>query len=1323
MPLSAMAQTGESGLLPEASGDQRPSVRFENLTVGNGLSQGSGNDLFQDSRGFIWIATQDGLNVFDGYETKVYEPVAFDSTSLSDGWSSHIHEGRDGYMWIGTNAGGLNRLDPATGVVKRYQHDPEDSTSLVSNGIWSVTEDHDGRVWVGTQDGISILDRSTETFTHLRHDHGDDEEGDHDGVSQIPAGAVHSMYVDSDNTVWAGTANGLVRIDPETREFNSYLVDLNPDLVAQSVEGAPGSIHRITELEDDPGALWMGSGKGLIRFDKTSGEIERFVTDESAVGRELRVTEVTRDPNEKDILWLGTGGRGLVRFSRSTGSFQHYRSNSADPNGLVHDDILSIHTDRSGLVWVGTNYGVSRFNPASLDFVNLETAFADLGTDEPLTPWGMYADRDGSLWVGARDAGEGNYLIKFDARTGETRRWLSDNDDLTAPGRGRMWSQYQDEDGAMWIGSGGALSRYDTARDNFRQWRHVEGDSTSIPFAWLNFLTGVRNDPDKLWLGTSRGLYQFDKATGFTRQVRITPSDTGPGYVIYASYAADGTFWVASGSHGLVRVNADESFTSYRHDRRDTTSIVTDFVMSIEERESEPGILWLATGAGLDRFDTATGKVTLHLTSQNGMPNNVMYAVRADDDGLLWASTNNGLARYDPETGEFRNFGLDSGLRGLEHMQHSHAKGPDGTLYFGHTQGITAFHPAELRHNPLPPEVAFSDFKIHNQSVLPGDDSPLKRPLNEEQTIRLSANQNVFSFDFVGLHFGNPKNNEYAYRLDGWDEDWNYVGHLRTASYTNLPAGTYKFHVKAANADGVWNEVGRAISVVVRPPWWKTWWAYVGYFLVFAGLVFAVDRIQRRRVSTKERERSRIREAQLMADAQAKRVDDAERMSEIGRAITSTLSVHGIIDTVYENVNELMDASIFAVGVYDPTTERIHFPASKEQGDTLPAYFHDANDANRLSAYCLRNREDIVIGDHQKEYQKYISVHLPPVQGESPDSIIYLPLIHQDKPVGVITAQSFEKHAYSEYHINVLRSLASYAAIALDNADAYRQLHSTVENLKSAQARLVQSEKMASLGEMTAGIAHEIKNPLNFVNNFAELNSELVDELEEHMKDGLDVKELLADLKTNASQIARHGKRADDIVRAMMQHASGGTGERRVTDINELVEEYVSLAYHGMRATDPNFNVTIERDFDAGAGTFSVVPQEVGRVFLNLLSNAFYVVREKGAAGVDGYSPKVVVRTRRLADRVEVRVADNGLGISDDVKDRIFEPFFTTKPTGSGTGLGLSLSYEIITAGHGGEMTIEETPGGGATFVVILPVAALAPSTNGPAVEQTTRQS
>ena len=376
-------------------------------------------------------------------------------------------------------------------------------------------------------------------------------------------------------------------------------------------------------------------------------------------------------------------------------------------------------------------------------------------------------------------------------------------------------------------------------------------------------------------------------------------------------------------------------------------------------------------------------------------------------------------------------------------------------------------------------------------------------------------------------------------------------------------------------------------------------------------------------------------------------------------------------------------------------------------------------DENRPAVWCYKNQKEIFINDYEKEYTKYIKRLPSAAAGDNPESMMYLPVTYQNKRIGVITAQSFKKNAFTDLHLNVLRNLATYAAIALDNADAYRKLNSTIEqlnktldDLKATQQQLITQEKLASLGALTAGIAHEIKNPLNFVNNFAELSVELVEELREDLKEQKDklndsdfenLEEILGSLEQNAKKINEHGKRADSIVHSMLQHSRGKTGERQETDINAMLEEDLNLAYHGMRARDSSFNVMMETDFDKEIEKLTIIPQDVSRVFLNILTNSFYEVHRKKRETGDKFSPQVSVCSKQKGNMIEVRIRDNGAGIPESIRDKLFNPFFTTKPSGQGTGLGLSLSYDIIAKEHHGDINFESKEGEYTEFIITLP--------------------
>jgi signal transduction histidine kinase len=431
-----------------------------------------------------------------------------------------------------------------------------------------------------------------------------------------------------------------------------------------------------------------------------------------------------------------------------------------------------------------------------------------------------------------------------------------------------------------------------------------------------------------------------------------------------------------------------------------------------------------------------------------------------------------------------------------------------------------------------------------------------------------------------------------------------------------------------------------------------------------------------------------------------------ELLGQIGRKITSSLSVETIISTVYDNVNSLMDASVFGIGIYHDDTKKIEFPATYENGVALPAYTNSVYEENRFASLCFISGKEIVMGDLQTEYKNYLQDVLVPKQGQQPISLIYLPLRVKEKIQGVITVQSFQKNAYTDYQVYMLRNIAIYAAIALENADSFEKLNQTVDSLKRTQAQLIQSEKMASLGELTAGIAHEIQNPLNFVNNFSEVNAELIEELEQEIEKGnLDgARSIAKDIRENELKINHHGKRADSIVKGMLQHSRSSSGQKELADINALADEYLRLAYHGLRAKDKSFNAKFETQFDNNIDKINIIPQDIGRVLVNLINNAFYAVGEKKKMSTNGYEPSVAISTKKVSDKIEIRVRDNGNGIPQKVLDKVFQPFFTTKPTGEGTGLGLSLSYDIITKGHGGELKVETTEGEGTEFVIEIPI-------------------
>ncbi len=441
-------------------------------------------------------------------------------------------------------------------------------------------------------------------------------------------------------------------------------------------------------------------------------------------------------------------------------------------------------------------------------------------------------------------------------------------------------------------------------------------------------------------------------------------------------------------------------------------------------------------------------------------------------------------------------------------------------------------------------------------------------------------------------------------------------------------------------------------------------------------------------------------------------LNNVKTLSEIGQNITSTLNLQSILLTVYKSVNSLLDASSFLIMVVNEKNQTVECKLAIENGEKLPEFSYQLSDKNRFAVWSVVNRKPVFMNDVDIDYINYIPERVKPKAGLYASSILYYPLIVEDRVIGTISAQSFQKNAYTDIHLDILSTIASYTAVALDNAYAYEKINIANKELQEAQTQLIQAEKMASLGQLTAGIAHEIKNPLNFINNFAELTSDLSNDLLEEFvihKDKFEnntmdyLRGLLDDIAHNAKKINEHGKRADSIIKGMLLHSRGKTGEFQKTNLNDLLTEYINLAYHGFRAQDSSFNLKIEKNLDTTLEHVNVVPQDISRVFLNIINNACYSTHEKKKEHGDTFSPILSVKTINKNDSVEIIIRDNGKGIPQNIIDKIFNPFFTTKPAGKGTGLGLSLSFDIIVQEHKGDFKVSSTPGEYAEFRITIP--------------------
>jgi signal transduction histidine kinase len=432
----------------------------------------------------------------------------------------------------------------------------------------------------------------------------------------------------------------------------------------------------------------------------------------------------------------------------------------------------------------------------------------------------------------------------------------------------------------------------------------------------------------------------------------------------------------------------------------------------------------------------------------------------------------------------------------------------------------------------------------------------------------------------------------------------------------------------------------------------------------------------------------------LLAETE-QRATELQTVNNISIAMVSQLEFNALIKLVGEQMRKTFKADIVYLALHDQKTNMLHFPyIYGENAESRPF-------GNGITEKIIIQKEPLLINTNIDEVYNKIQAD---IKGTMVRSFLGVPITIGAKSIGVISVQSTEdENVFTEYDQRLLTTIAANLGIAIQNAEAYQELQAALSELKATQQQLIQSEKMASLGELTAGIAHEIQNPLNFVNNFSEVSNELIDEMKEEFQKGnnKDGFEIADDIKQNLEKINHHGKRADAIVKGMLQHSRSSSGQKEPTDLNALADEYLRLSYHGLRAKDKSFNADFKLEADKTLPKIEVVPQDIGRVLLNLINNAFYAVSEKAKQNHDDYKPSVIVSTKNQGNKVEICVKDNGAGIPDSVNEKIFQPFFTTKPTGQGTGLGLSLSYDIIKA-HGGELKVETKESEGTVFIIAL---------------------
>lgn len=818
--------------------------RFDHLNVDDGLSSNHTRFVYQDKNGFLWIGTEEGLNRYDGYNFITYRHDPKNKNSISDNAINAIYEDEKGKFWIATR-NGLNIFDPVKDAFTHFKHNSNDHQSISSDKLTDVTADSSGNIWIGSREGLILFNQMDSTFTVFKNNQ--------DQKNSLSHNYVTAVYTDHSGNIWIGTKNGLNKFNFKDSTFTSFFFDAN--------NPASLSSHFINCIyEDTNGNLWVGTNSGLnnlVPLNNGSAEFISFKKNPSNPNSLSNNNVKTICEDENKNLWIGTIGGGISTYNPELNKFSTIRNNPQSLRSLSDDIIYYLTKDNSGIIWVGTfSKGINKFNPAKERFSHYQpnpNSFLQINENDITS---VLIDNDRNLWLGTNGYGI-TFIDKNSVLDNQVNKKVFRKSDKNSINNDYVTSLIQDKDGFIWIGTfGGGLNKYDPRKKDFSIFKQDKTNPGSIS---NNYIQTIYEDKERfIWVGTGLGgVCRFDKSKKIFTCYNYNPNEAGskknPSSVEVTAICEDeeGFLWFGTSTGGLDRFNREtQLFKYFIHDPEDTTSISSNRIVTIYSDKKNN--LWAGTfSGGLNLYDRQSESF-IHFTKSDGLAGNTVMAITEDRQGNLWISTNNGISKFDPSKKVFKNFDTHDGLQGKEFNANSVIYDEQNNLiYFGGVNGLNIFNPEIIKDNTVKPEIVITDFKLFNKSITPGINSVLDGSIQFTDQINLSYDQNVIAFEFAALQFNNPAKNKYAYKMEGFDNEWINAGSKRFAEYTNLDPGNYVFKVKGSNSDGIWNETGASIRIAIDPPFWQTWWAYMLYIIIVIAGFLTIRRYELNRLGLK----------------------------------------------------------------------------------------------------------------------------------------------------------------------------------------------------------------------------------------------------------------------------------------------------------------------------------------------------------------------------------------------------------------------------------------------------------------------------------------
>ncbi|MBN2349493.1 MAG: GAF domain-containing protein [Bacteroidales bacterium] len=1049
-------------------------LNFEHITTNEGLSQSTVNCIFQDSKGFIWLGTNDGLNKYDGYSITVYKHDPKDSLSLGGNTIMAICEDTDGNLWLGTRWNGLNKFDPKTETFVRYITSPDNDNGISNNTIRNLLFSNNS-LWIATSFGLNRYLKETDTFKRYLHVEGK-ETSIHDNL-------VYSLLEDEQGFLWVNTnGSGISRFDISNESFE-YIP--NP---LENINVSNGHFGKKL-YRDSKGNIWMGcEGDGFFRFNIKTRNFYQFSYYSDTEGlNNNTITSFLEDESGK--IWVGTDGGGINVFDPSAETFEYIKYDPKNSMGISTNAIYSLYKDRSEIVWVGTYSG-------GVDFYKKYKYKFEHYTNDPNNPnslsykivMSICEDSNNRIWLGI----DGGGADIFDPFSKSFTHFRHDPENPSSISSDAVICVYEDSDGDIWLGTyKEGVNLYIKETNSFRHFKNNPDDPLSLGFN--NVWAVYEDSQENLWFGLmGRGLDLYDKESGTFKHFRSNQADSSTlssnNLKVIFEDSKD-NLWIGTDGGGLNLMDRDQgTFRRFQNNPDDNTTISHFDIKAIYEDHN--GNLWIGTGDGLNLLDYNSFTFTV-FRKEDGLPDNSINGILEDNSGNLWITTNKGLSRFNPTTLKFRNYDISDGLQGNEFNYTSQCKTSTGELYFGGNNGFNIINPDKIEDNPYIPPVVITAFQIYNKPIkfIPTKEGrkTVYRTIGETKKLKLTHKQNVIGFEFAALDFTNPQKNQYAYKLEGFDKDWNYTSAgKRYASYTNLKGGDYIFRVIGSNSDNIWNNEGVSLIISVKPPFWKTVWfvAFVILAISFSIYYFIKIRVKNIR-HDKEILEHKMQEGLKLVEQQKLEVANIEKElkeREIAEKDqkwfnNGMVKFSDILSKNKENTEKLCNAIITNLVNYtDAIQGALYlFQDDDPQDLHLKLVAGYALDEQRL------NNQHILIGEGEvgtcfKECRIIQLENLPSTYarltsglGEaSPTNSLLIPLKLDETIIGVIELSSFKKlEAFKVHFIEKLsESITSHLVTLQASVKTNRLLEQT--NMHAEEMAAQEEELRQNMEEMQA---------------------------------------------------------------------------------------------------------------------------------------------------------------------------------------------------------------------------------------------------------------